>query len=218
MLYTRRVMVSERLKRRIDRLLDEAEEAADRREWATVRDLAGRALRLDGSDQDALGLIKIAEDGEVDSEQASPGSTATGKPAPAQKPVPASFVAGRYRVERSLGEGSRKRVFLAHDTRLARDVAFAKIRSEGLDALARERVTREAQAMGRLGAHPHLVAVFDVGDEGDGPFIVQEYMAGGDVAALLGDGPCPSNARLRSDWTSAVRSPSCTVSDLSIAT
>ncbi len=41
-------------------------------------------------------------------------------------------------------------VFLAHDTTLDRDIAFAQIRTEGLDDLARERVMREAQSMARL--------------------------------------------------------------------
>ena len=39
--------------------------------------------------------------------------------------------------------------------------------------------------MGRLGDHPHIVTVFDIGDEGGSPFIVSEYMAGGDVEGLL---------------------------------
>src|SRR5207245_3059869 len=36
-------------------------------------------------------------------------------------------------VKRFRGEGGRKRVYLAHDTRLDRDVAFAVIKTEGLD-------------------------------------------------------------------------------------
>ena len=55
-------------------------------------------------------------------------------------------MAGRYRVERFLGEGGRKRVFLVHDTTLDRDIAFAQIRTEGLDDLAWERVMREVQS------------------------------------------------------------------------
>src|SRR5262249_25783298 len=44
-----------------------------------------------------------------------------------------SFVSGRYQVQRLLGEGSRKRVYVAHDRRLDRDVAFALIKTDGLD-------------------------------------------------------------------------------------
>ena len=68
---------------------------------------------------------------------------------------------------------------LAADTLLDRDVAFALIKTDGLDDVGRERVRREAQAMGRLGAHPHVVSVFDLGD-GRGH---------GDVQRGPGDGP-----------------------------
>src|SRR5262245_37463393 len=98
---------------------------------------------------------------------------------------PASFGAGRYQVKRLLGEGGRKRVYLAHDTRLDRDVAIALIKTEGLDDAARTRLQREAQAMGRLGTHPHLVTVFDVGEEAGQPYLVSEFMAGGALDAVL---------------------------------
>jgi class 3 adenylate cyclase len=100
-------------------------------------------------------------------------------------PIPASFVAGRYQVRRFLGEGARKRVYLAHDTRLDRDVAFALIKTDGLDEAGLARVRREAQAMGRLGDHPHIVTVHDIGDEGPHPYIVSQYMSGGSVDDLL---------------------------------
>jgi len=116
---------------------------------------------------------------------------------PARTPVPqpavnlpASFASGRYDVKGFLGEGGRKRVYLAHDSKLDRDVAFALIKTEGLDESGLTRVRREAQAMGRLGDHPHIVTVFDIGEEYDlggrpEPYIVSQYMAGGDLAGLL---------------------------------
>src|SRR5213592_2179225 len=64
------------------------------------------------------------------SADAPPARTPTPSPSAA---LPASFAADRYQVERFLGEGARKRVYLAHDTRLDRDVAFALIKTEGLD-------------------------------------------------------------------------------------
>jgi hypothetical protein len=74
-------------------------------------------------------------------------------------PAPTAIANGRYEFLRELGEGGKKRVHLARDTVLGREVALALITAEGLDASARDRVQREAQAMGRLGAHPHLVTV-----------------------------------------------------------
>ena len=99
--------------------------------------------------------------------------------------TPASFAAGRYRIERRLGEGGKKRVHLARDTRLDRDVALAVLKTEGLDEAGRARLQREAQAMGRLGDHPHVVTVHDIGEENGQPYIVSQFMAGGDVEGLL---------------------------------
>ncbi|MCH8345892.1 MAG: protein kinase, partial [Chloroflexi bacterium] len=110
----------------------------------------------------------------------------TPTPAPSPSPtLPTSFAGGRYKVQRFLGEGGRKRVYLAHDSKLDRDVAIAVIKTEGLDEVGHARVRHEAQAMGRLGDHPHIVTVFDVGDEDGQPYIVSQYMAGGDLEGLL---------------------------------
>jgi serine/threonine protein kinase len=80
-------------------------------------------------------------------------------------PLPASFASGRYQVRRFLGEGGKKRVYLTHDTLLDREVAIGVIKTEGLDEGSVLRVRREAQAMGRLGDHAHIVTVFDVGQD-----------------------------------------------------
>ncbi len=100
--------------------------------------------------------------------------------------LPVTLGAGRYRTQRLLGEGSRKRVYLALDERLAREVAVSVVKTDGLDTGGRVRITREAQAMARLGDHPNIVTVFDVGEEADGtPFIVSQYMSGGSLAEHL---------------------------------
>ena len=39
--------------------------------------------------------------------------------------------------------------------------------------------------MGRLGSHPHIVTVFDLGQEQDQPYMVTELMGGGDVEGLI---------------------------------
>src|SRR5207237_4124274 len=96
-----------------------------------------------------------------------------------------AFANGRYHVKKFLGEGGKKRVYLAHDSLLDRDVAFALIKTEGLDEAGRQRIQREAQAMGRLGAHPHIVSVFDLGQEAEQPYIVTELMGGVDVEGLI---------------------------------
>ncbi|MDP6715528.1 MAG: protein kinase, partial [SAR202 cluster bacterium] len=89
--------------------------------------------------------------------------------------------------KRFLGEGGKKIVYLAQDTLLDRDVAFALIKTDGLDEVSRTRISREAQAMGRLGSHPHIVTVFDLGDHEGQPFMVVELLGGGDVEGVLED-------------------------------
>jgi eukaryotic-like serine/threonine-protein kinase len=99
------------------------------------------------------------------------------------------FANGRYAIVSSLGEGGRKRVYRARDTRLERDVAFALISTEGLDAVGRERLRREARAMARLGDHPNVVTVFDIGEDENHPYLVSQLMTGGDLASRLNSAP-----------------------------
>jgi serine/threonine protein kinase len=69
-------------------------------------------------------------------------------------------------------------VYRAQDTRLGRDVAL-KIISAGF-ATDPERLHRfelEARAAAALN-HPNIVAVFDIGRDGDAPFIVSELLDG----------------------------------------
>ena len=108
-----------------------------------------------------------------------------GRPVAPASDVPEAFGGGRFRVERLLGEGGRKRVYLARDELLDRDVALALIKTDGLDAAERSRIEREARAMARLGDHPHVVPAFDIGEEAGEAYIVSQYMAGGDLRGLL---------------------------------
>ena len=106
-------------------------------------------------------------------------------PSDANEDTPTSFADGRYQVSEFLGEGGKKRVYLAHDTVLDRDVAFALIKMEGLDDVGRARVAREAQSMGRLGTHRNVVAVLDIGEHERQPWMVNELLGGGDVEQLI---------------------------------
>lgn len=112
---------------------------------------------------------------------------ATSEPKP--PPIPTSFVGGRYEVRRFLGEGGKKKVYLVHDSLLDRDVAFSLIKTQGLDETGVERIRREAQVMGRLGGHPYIVSVYDMGDEAGQPYLVSELMGGGDVEGLIEKAP-----------------------------
>jgi tetratricopeptide (TPR) repeat protein len=114
------------------------------------------------------------------------------EPAPEKAPPshePTSFANGRYQVKKFLGEGGKKKVYLAHDTLLDRDVAFALIKTEKLDDATRARVNREARAMGRLGDHPNIVTIHDIGEHEGQPYIVIPVMPGGDVDGLIEQAP-----------------------------
>ena len=177
-------MASEFIQRQIDRLLNEAEAALGRLDWDGVRAQAHAILALDPGNGDARSLLDAAARAGAAAPPAAPSQPAAA-PAPSAPPLPASFASGRYAVRRFLGEGGRKRVYQAHDAKLDRDVAFAAIKTDGLDADGVTRIRREAQAMGRLGDHPHIVTVFDTGDDGGTPYIVSQYMAGGELTGLI---------------------------------
>jgi eukaryotic-like serine/threonine-protein kinase len=105
------------------------------------------------------------------------------EPLPAD--VPAEIAGGRYRVRRFLGQGGRKRVYLSEDTATDQEVAVALFDTAGVGAAIEARARREADAMRKLGDHPHVVTVLDTGEESGNPFIVSRYMPGGDVEGLL---------------------------------
>lgn len=108
---------------------------------------------------------------------------------PSPSPMPTSFSSGRYQVKKLLGEGGRKKAYLVHDKTLDRDVVFALIKTEKLDDVTRLRVSREAQVMGRLGDHPNIMTIHDMGDEKGQPYIVLPLMPGGDVESLIEKAP-----------------------------
>ena len=183
-------MASERIQRQIDRLLDEAERAVSQRDWLAVRAHAEDVLALDPGNDDGRAFLAAA-DRALDQGTTSP-SGKENQPAQVshqlQSTHPTSFAAGRYQVQRFLGEGGKKRVYLVHDTALDRDVAFALIKTESLDQESGARIAREAQAMGRLGDHPHIVQIHDLGQEDGQPYMVLPLMPGGDVEGLIEKG------------------------------
>ena len=181
-------MASDRIQRRIDQLLDEADAAVTALDWDVVRDRAQAVLAFHPDNAEAI-FYREASNRPLG--QSAPESAPATPPAsPTAVPdQPSSFADGRYEVKRFLGEGGKKMVYLAQDTTLDREVAFALIKTEGLDETSRTRIQREAQAMGRLGSHPHIVTVFDLGEEKGQPYMVTELMGGGDVEGLIDDAP-----------------------------
>ena len=147
-----------------------------------------KELRQDARFCDSCGA-RVSDAG-VEAAVSPPVQETTPQPEPTPNAdQPTTFAEGRYEVAKFLGEGGKKKVYLAHDTMLDREVAFALIKTEGLDEVGMTRVNREAQAMGRLGSHPHIVTVFDLGQQDGQPFMVTELMGGGDVEGLVEGSP-----------------------------
>ena len=138
-------MASERIQRRLERLLDQIDEAEANENWESVRDLALDVLEVDNGNTEANAYLRAAER-RVGSATPIPQDSALDDSRTSSTPT--SFANGRYEVKRFLGEGGKKKVYLAQDTLLDREVAFALIKTEGLDEVSRTRITREAQALG----------------------------------------------------------------------
>ena len=91
----------------------------------------------------------------------------------------------RYRLVSALGTGASAHVFLAEDVSLQRHVAV-KVLQPGLatDEAFLKRFRAEARSVASLN-HPHVLRVFDWGDDTDGPYLVLEYLGGGSLRDLL---------------------------------
>lgn len=92
---------------------------------------------------------------------------------------------GRYEVEQRIGGGGMAVVYKAHDNLLNRTVALKLLRSQfGHDDEFINRFRREAQAAASL-SHPHVVNVYDVGEEDEIQYIVMEYVEGQTLKELI---------------------------------
>jgi serine/threonine-protein kinase len=96
---------------------------------------------------------------------------------------------GRYEIVEVIGRGAMGVVYKARDPLLDRVVAIKTIHtSSQLGKNVRkaflERFDREAKAAARI-AHPAIVTIFDVGADGDAPFLVMEYLPGETLADRL---------------------------------
>ncbi|MEJ7729011.1 MAG: serine/threonine-protein kinase [Polyangiaceae bacterium] len=102
---------------------------------------------------------------------------------------PGSLVADKYRVERTLGEGSGGLVLLATHVSLDRPVAIKLMQAEAADEPeAVQRFLREGRAVARLKSE-HVVDVLDIGThEGGVPYMVMEYLEGRDLGGVLARG------------------------------
>src|SRR4051794_35430701 len=93
--------------------------------------------------------------------------------------------AGRYEVNRLLGEGERKQVYLARDVVVEREVALALIEPEEPMEGGLTLTQWEARVTAQLVNHPHVVTIYDLGEHRGQTYMVSQYMRGGDLRGWL---------------------------------
>ncbi|HEY3350565.1 MAG TPA: serine/threonine-protein kinase [Thermoanaerobaculia bacterium] len=98
---------------------------------------------------------------------------------------------GRYVILRTLGRGAMGVVYLARDPQIERELALKTIRFDDAEKSfsadeAKARFLKEARISGRL-QHPHIVTVFDVGEDQGVLYLAMELVQGGSFSRRLAE-------------------------------
>lgn len=115
---------------------------------------------------------------------------------PSDEPaLPAGHLVGRWRIVRLLGTGGTASVYEAQHTELPRRAALKVLHHRyAYSHEMRARFLREGRAAASI-AHPHVVAVHDVGVADDHLFLVMDLLAGESLRdRVRRDGPLPPAA------------------------
>ena len=97
----------------------------------------------------------------------------------------APSVISHYRLLDPLGEGGMGVVYRALDTRLGRSVALKVLRhDEAISVERRKRFVHEARAASALN-HPHIITIYDIGQDRGIDFIAMEYVTGSSLAQTI---------------------------------
>ena len=104
---------------------------------------------------------------------------------------------GPYEIVAAIGAGGMGEVYKARDTRLERIVAV-KVLPAHLSASpeSRQRFEREAKTISSL-SHPHICALYDVGNQDGVEYLVMEYLEGETLSDRLVKGPLAFDQVLR---------------------
>jgi len=90
-----------------------------------------------------------------------------------------------YTITAKIGEGGMGEVYRAEDSKLGREVAIKVLPADtAKDPERLRRFDQEARAASALN-HPNILTVYDLGTEGDAPFIVMELLEGESLRARL---------------------------------
>jgi eukaryotic-like serine/threonine-protein kinase len=99
---------------------------------------------------------------------------------------PDTLLNNRYRLVERIGEGGMAAVYRAVDTRLGRNVAVKVLHPEyARDQPFLQRFQQEAEFAASLGAHPNIVAIYDIGQDDALHYIVMELVEGRDLKDII---------------------------------
>lgn len=102
----------------------------------------------------------------------------------------------RYEIRGKIGQGGLGAVYRGYDTRMNREIAIKRISVANDDPDLQEESTRqlikEAGALASL-QHPHIVTVYDVGSDEDGPYVIMELINGKTLDELIERAPLTWN-------------------------
>jgi serine/threonine protein kinase len=118
-------------------------------------------------------------------ERIAPASILQGQPPPQDASADTAIsrsdrLFDNYAIYSKIGDGGMGVVYLARDKRLNRFVAIKRlnIQAQSIPAL-RQRFLCEARSVAAL-SHVHIIHIYALGEDDDGPYIVMEYIAGPD--------------------------------------
>lgn len=111
--------------------------------------------------------------------------------------VKIAILPSRYLGPEQIGRGGMGDIYRATDSVLGRVVAIKILADRyARDESVRERFTREALSAARLSGEPNTITIYDVGEHGDRPYIVMEYLSGGSLDDVVRSGTEKSPERL----------------------
>ena len=100
------------------------------------------------------------------------------------------ILARRYELQELIGGGGMADVYKAQDKLLDRAVAVKILHQQyANDAEFVEKFRREATAAAKL-AHPNIVNIYDVGEDGGSQYIVMEYVSGPTLKEVIQQKGC----------------------------
>ena len=102
-------------------------------------------------------------------------------------PIATGTRLGPYEVHDFIGQGTMGLVYRAYHVQLERTVAVKVLQAMAPDPDTTARFWHEAQAIARM-RHPNVLNVYDFGEDQGSPYMIVEYVPGGNLADRLSQG------------------------------